>query len=242
MLRIGYNLLVIRCWNESLLNIRKKLSLNTHSSLEALRLKYGKEGLAHNNLHPDPLLQFQAWYQQAIDSGMAEPNGMCLATATASAAPSLRTVLMKSYDENGFVFYTNFGSRKAKQITENNQVSLIFPWISLHRQVIIEGRAEKISTAESLKYFSTRPRGNKLGAWSSHQSEVLSTRAMLEAQLEQMKNKFANREIPLPSFWGGYRVKPAHIEFWQGRQHRLHDRFLFTLTGKGAWKAERLAP
>lgn len=212
------------------------------SSLEALRLKYGEEGLDHENLHSDPLMQFQTWYQQAIDSGMAEPNGMCLATATISAAPSLRTVLMKSYDKNGFIFYTNFGSRKSEQMAENNQVSLIFPWISLHRQVIIEGSAEKISTAESMKYFATRPRGSQLGAWSSHQSEVLSTRSMLEAKMNEIKNKFAKGEIPLPSFWGGYRVKPVRIEFWQGRQHRLHDRFLFTLTEEKNWKVERLAP
>ena len=216
--------------------------MNSNSSMEALRLKYGEEGLDHNNLHSDPLMQFQTWYQQAIDSGMAEPNGMCLATATVTGAPSQRTVLMKSYDENGFIFYTNFGSRKSKQMAENNQASLIFPWISLHRQVIIEGIAEKISTAESMKYFATRPRGSQLGAWSSHQSEVLSTRSLLEAKLNEIKNKFSHGEIPLPSFWGGYRVKPMRIEFWQGRQHRLHDRFLFTLTEEKTWKVERLAP
>jgi pyridoxamine 5'-phosphate oxidase len=216
--------------------------MDSISSLEALRQKYGEEGLEQSNLNTDPLLQFQTWYQQAVDSGMSEPNGMCLATATASAAPSLRTVLMKSYDNSGFIFYTNFGSRKARQITENNQVSLIFPWISLHRQVIIEGTAEKISTAESMKYFATRPRGSKLGAWSSHQSEAISTRSMLDAKLDEIKNKFAKGDIPLPSFWGGYRVKPARIEFWQGRQHRLHDRFLFTLTSTGSWKVARLAP
>jgi len=216
--------------------------MNSNLSLEALRQKYGDEGLDHDSLHADPLMQFQTWFEQAVDSGMSEPNGMCLATATISGAPSQRTVLMKSYDENGFIFYTNFGSRKAQQIAENNRVSLIFPWISLHRQVIIEGSAEKISTAESMKYFATRPRGSKLGAWSSHQSEVLSTRSMLEAKLNEIKNKFANGDIPLPSFWGGYRVKPTRIEFWQGRQHRLHDRFLFTLTEEKSWRVERLAP
>lgn len=219
-----------------------KYRLITFSSIKALRQKYSEEGLDHNNLHTDPLLQFQSWYQQAVDSGIPEPNAMCMATATVSAAPSQRTVLMKSYDEDGFIFYTNFGSRKSKQMADNNQVSLIFPWISLHRQVIIEGRAEKISTAESIKYFTTRPRGSKLGAWSSHQSEVLTTRSLLEAKLEQMKNKFATGDIPLPSFWGGYRVIPVRIEFWQGRQHRLHDRFLFTLTKDRVWKVERLAP
>lgn len=216
--------------------------MNSISTLEALRQKFSEEGLDQEDLNVDPLMQFQTWYQQAVDSGMSEPNGMCLATASSSAAPSLRTVLMKSYDKSGFIFYTNFGSRKARQITENNQVSLIFPWISLHRQVIIEGVAEKISTAESMRYFATRPRGSKLGAWSSHQSEVISTRAMLDAKLDEIKNKFAKGDIPLPSFWGGYRVKPVRIEFWQGRQHRLHDRFLYSPTTEGAWKAERLSP
>ena len=222
--------------------IKKEVSMNSISTLEALRQKFSEEGLDQEDLNVDPLMQFQTWYQQAVDSGMSEPNGMCLATASSSAAPSLRTVLMKSYDKSGFIFYTNFGSRKARQITENNQVSLIFPWISLHRQVIIEGVAEKISTAESMRYFATRPRGSKLGAWSSHQSEVISTRAMLDAKLDEIKNKFAKGDIPLPSFWGGYRVKPVRIEFWQGRQHRLHDRFLYSPTTEGAWKAERLSP
>jgi len=216
--------------------------MNTHLTIEALRQKFGEEGLSFKDLNSDPLLQFQTWFQQAVDSGIPEPNAMCLATATASAAPSQRTVLMKSYDENGFIFYTNFDSRKARQIEDNKQVSLIFPWIALHRQVIVEGGVEKISTAESMKYFATRSRGSQLGAWSSHQSDVLSTRSFLEAKLKQMKKKFTQGEIPLPSFWGGFRVKPARIEFWQGRPHRLHDRFLFTLTGAGNWKVERLAP
>jgi pyridoxamine 5'-phosphate oxidase len=216
--------------------------MNSISSLEALRQKYSEEGLDKASINTDPLLQFQAWYQQAIESGISEPNGMCLATASSQAAPSLRTVLMKSYDKNGFIFYTNFESRKAKQISENNQVSLIFPWISLHRQVIIEGTAKKIPTAESMKYFATRPRGSKLGAWSSHQSEIISNRSMLEAKLEEIKSKFASGDIPLPSFWGGYRVKPMRIEFWQGRQHRLHDRFLYTLTPAGSWEVDRLSP
>ena len=127
-------------------------------------------------------------------------------------------------------------------MAENNQVSLIFPWISLHRQVIIDGTAEKISTAESMKYFATRPRGSQLGAWSSHQSEVISTRSMLDAKMEEIKNRFSRGEIPLPSFWGGYRVKPVRIEFWQGRLFRLHDRFLYSLLSPGRWKVERLSP
>ncbi len=216
--------------------------MNSELSLKALRQKYGEEGLQYKDLNNDPLLQFQTWFQQAVDSGMPEPNGMCLSTATRAAAPSLRTVLMKSYDTDGFIFYTNFGSRKARQIEENNKVALIFPWIALHRQIIIEGTAKKIPTAESMKYFATRPRGSQLGAWSSHQSEVLTKRSLLEAKLDEVKNKFSKGDVPLPSFWGGFRVKPVRIEFWQGRPHRLHDRFLFTLTTDGNWKVERLSP
>ncbi|MEA3292785.1 MAG: pyridoxamine 5'-phosphate oxidase [Pseudomonadota bacterium] len=216
--------------------------MTTTSELQALKEKYADEGLRRETLHEDPLQQFQLWYQQAIDADLPEPNAMCVATATASAAPSQRTVLMKSYDHDGLVFYTNYDSRKAQQLAENDQVSLLFPWIGLHRQVIVEGRASRISAAESLRYFATRPRGSQLGAWSSQQSEVLSSRSLLEAKLDQIKRKFARGEVPLPSFWGGYRVRPHRIEFWQGRPHRLHDRFLFTLEGEGEWKIERLAP
>lgn len=217
--------------------------LTTASELKVLRERYAEAGLRRGTLLEDPFEQFQLWYRQAIDADLPEPNAMVLATATAAGAPSQRTVLMKSYDRRGFVFYTNYDSRKAHQLGENDRVSLLFPWIGLHRQVIVEGRAARVSTAESLRYFATRPRGSQLGAWSSRQSEVLTSRSLLEAKLDQVKRKFGRGEVPLPSFWGGYRVTPARIEFWQGRPHRLHDRFLFSRESEDTeWVIQRLAP
>jgi pyridoxamine 5'-phosphate oxidase len=193
-------------------------------------------------LPDEPFSLFQTWFTQYVELDIFEPNAMVVATASKQGAPSQRTVLMKAYDHDGFVFYTNYGSRKAQQIEENDQVSLIFPWIPLHRQVIVEGTASKVSTAESLKYFLTRPRGSQLGAWSSSQSSVISARSALESKLVEMKNKFKDDDISLPSFWGGYRIKPRRIEFWQGRTHRLHDRFLYTRNEQDAWEISRLSP
>ena len=210
--------------------------------IEALREAYADEGLSRSSINSDPFKQFETWFQQTVESGMPEPNAMVVGTASAGAAPSQRTVLLKSYDHDGFVFYTNYGSRKAEQMAENDQVSLIFPWVGLERQVIVEGRARKVSAAESLRYFSTRPRGSQLGAWASNQSDVISTRHLLEAKLDEMKQKFKQGDISLPSFWGGYRVKPHRIEFWQGRNHRLHDRFLFVRSDQSDWEMERLSP
>ena len=171
-----------------------------------------------------------------------EPNAMVVATTSRQAAPSQRTVLMKAYDREGFVFYTNYGSRKAQQIEQNDQVSLIFPWIPLHRQVIVEGIASKVPTAESLKYFISRPRGSQLGAWASSQSSVISARTVLESKLNEIRDKFKDGDVSLPSFWGGYRIRPHRIEFWQGRSHRMHDRFLYTLGENGDWSISRLSP
>jgi pyridoxamine 5'-phosphate oxidase len=167
---------------------------------------------------------------------------MSLATVGADQRPVVRTVLLKSYDERGFVFFTNFESRKARQIAENANVSVLFPWLALERQVIVCGTAEKIGTAESLAYFLTRPRGSQLGAWVSAQSSVITTRSLLEQKWEEMKRKFGEGEVPLPSFWGGYRIVPREVEFWQGRPSRLHDRFLYTRQADGSWNIERLAP
>ncbi len=210
--------------------------------IEALREAYADEGLSRSSINSDPFKQFEVWFQQAVESGMPEPNAMVVGTATVGAAPSQRTVLLKSYDHDGFVFYTNYGSRKAEQIAENDQISLIFPWIGLHRQVIVEGHARKVSATESLRYFSTRPRGSQLGAWASNQSDVISTRGLLEAKLDDMKRQFKQGDISLPSFWGGYRIKPHRIEFWQGRNHRLHDRFLFVRSDQSDWEMDRLSP
>ena len=206
------------------------------------RSEYTRGALARAQLKPSPFDQFALWFQQAVDARLVEPNAMSLATAGADQRPLVRTVLLKMYDERGFVFFTNFQSRKARQMAENAHVSLPFPWLALERQVIVCGAAEKISTAESLAYFITRPRGSQLGAWASAQSSIITTRSLLVQQWEAMKRKFGEGEVPLPSFWGGYRVVPREIEFWQGRPSRLHDRFLYTRQPDGSWNIDRLAP
>jgi pyridoxamine 5'-phosphate oxidase len=195
-----------------------------------------------NGLGPDPFLAFEKWFTAANDTDIADPNAMSLATS-ADGQVSVRTVLMKYWDTEGFVFFTNYESRKAQQIAANPFVGLLFYWECLRRQVRIEGAATRISAAASLKYFATRPRGSQLGAWCSTQSSVISSRAVLNAKLEEIKRKFLNREVPLPSMWGGYRVVPRRIEFWQQGENRLHDRLLFQrLDGDGAWNLHRLAP
>lgn len=207
-----------------------------------LRKNYTREGLQREALPEEPLALFEQWFKQAMEAGLNEPNALTLATVDARGRPSQRTVLLKQFDRDGFVFFTNYQSRKAKDIAANPHVCLLFPWIALERQVVIEGIAEKIPTLQSLKYFTSRPRGNQLGAWVSQQSSVISSRKLLEMQFEKMKQKFAQGEIPLPDFWGGYRVKPTAVEFWQGRENRLHDRFHYTLQANRSWAIERLAP
>ena len=206
-----------------------------------MRQGYQNEGLAKEQLSPDPFLQFEAWFSEANDSEPI-PNAMSLATVSRSGAPMLRTVLLKLFDENGFVFFTNYKSRKADQIAENPNVATLFNWVALERQVSIIGVAEKIDTSESLKYFLSRPRGSQLGAWVSDQKSVLSSRKILEMKLDEIKRKFAKGKIPLPDFWGGYRIKPDSFEFWQGRPNRLHDRFLYSKSDNESWCIERLAP
>ena len=167
---------------------------------------------------------------------------MSLATASADGLPTVRTVLLKQYDNEGFVFYTNYDSRKAKQIRDNPQASLLFPWVTLGRQIIVTGRVEKISRSKSLQYFLSRPRGSQLGAWASAQSNIISSRAVLESAFATVKQRFADGEIPLPDFWGGYRVEPDSIEFWQNRKDRLHDRFLYKHKTNEVWQIDRLTP
>jgi len=206
-----------------------------------IRQEYTQMGLDRNSLEKNPIKQFQLWFDHAIKAELTMPNAMTLATADKLGSVSLRTVLLKMYDDDGFVFFTNYESKKAKQIGENNQVALLFPWLDLERQVKITGTATKIPTAESLKYFLSRPKGSQIGAWCSPQSDILSSRQILEMKINEMKVKFLNKAIPLPDFWGGYRVKPTTIEFWQGRSSRLHDRFQYAKED-GQWVVERLAP
>jgi pyridoxamine 5'-phosphate oxidase len=199
-------------------------------------------GLCEGELDADPIRQFQRWFEDAIAQDLPEPNGMTLATVDTDGQPYCRTVLLKLYDRRGFVFFTNYESRKSRQIGTNPRVALLFPWVALARQVQIVGTARRISTTESLKYFLTRPRGSRIGAWASPQSEVIRSRALLDQKVEEMKRRFGEGEIPLPDFWGGYRVEPVEIEFWQGRDSRLHDRFRYRQGEAGHWTVERLAP
>lgn len=197
--------------------------------------------LEHSDLNPDPFLTFESWFALAHDTDIAEPNAMSLATSDGGEV-SVRMVLMKYWDAEGFVFFTNYGSRKAQQISKNSRVGLLFYWECLHRQVRIEGVANRVSAAESFKYFTTRPRGSQLGAWCSEQSTTISSREVLTSKLEEIKRKFINREIPIPSMWGGFRVVPHRIEFWQQGENRLHDRFVYERTSQTTWAIHRLAP
>jgi pyridoxamine 5'-phosphate oxidase len=216
------------------------MSTARQSDVAALRREYTRQGLRRTDLAPDPIAQFRQWFGEATSAELVEPNAMVLGT-TDGKRPSSRTVLLKAYDERGFVFFTNYESRKAQEIAENPDASLLFPWYPLERQVGILGRAERISAAESLAYFASRPHGSRLGAWVSQQSTVISSRQFLEMKWDEMKQKFADGEVPLPSFWGGIRVVPTEIEFWQGRENRLHDRFRYTRSGD-VWTIERLSP
>lgn len=209
---------------------------------ETLRKKLMSEGLRQNELSANPYRQFETWYQQTMDSDLAEPTAMSLATVDTNGQPWQRMVLLKTFDENGFVFFTNYTSRKAEHIDNNARVSLLFPWHSMGRQVKITGQAEKIPTAESLKYFASRPRGSQIGAWASRQSHVIQSRALLDTMFEQIKNKFSKGEIPLPDFWGGYRIKANSLEFWQARDNRLHDCFFYQQDNTGLWNISRLEP
>lgn len=210
--------------------------------IDDLRQQFMSQGLNQHELVSDPVKQFEAWYEQSIDSDIYEPGAMSLATVDTTGQPWQRIVLLKLFDEKGFVFFTNYESRKAQHIADNAKVSLLFPWHMLGRQVKITGEAEKVTTAESLKYFATRPRGSQLGAWASQQSQVISSRSILETMVDSMKRKYADKEVPLPPFWGGYRVKPETFEFWQARDSRLHDRFIYQKKESGGWSNERYAP
>ena len=205
-----------------------------------LRRHYGSAALRRRDLADDPIAQFRLWFEQALAAELLEPNAMVLSTVAADQ-PSSRTVLLKAYDQRGFVFFTNSSSRKARQIAANGRVGLLFPWYGLERQVEIQGEASPIALLETLTYFRSRPRGSQLGAWVSQQSSVISGRQLLEQQLAAMRQRFEAGEVPLPPFWSGYRVRPQTIEFWQGGADRLHDRFRYQREGE-TWHVERLAP
>ncbi len=207
--------------------------------LNNLRKDFLKSGIVRDDLDNNPINQFSLWFSQAMESDIIEPSAMSLATA--DDVIGIRTVLLKYFDDRGFVFFTNYGSEKSRQIEKRPQAAILFPWLALERQVKIIGSVERITKLESLKYFTSRPKGSQLGAWASEQSSKISSRSVLIEQFTSMKKKFAKGEIPLPDFWGGYRVIPQSIEFWQGRENRLHDRFIYENHNDG-WDISRLSP
>ncbi len=209
---------------------------------KAIRREYLKGGLDNNDLTTNPLELFARWMQDAIDMGLPDANAMTVATVGRDGQPSQRIVLLKGIDDKGFTFFTNYDSRKAREISCNTKVSLHFPWHAIERQVEISGVVEKVMPDESLQYFLSRPRESQLAAWASAQSRPLASKEVLLQQFDAISRKFEQGEIPLPEFWGGYRVRPQQIEFWQGGQHRLHDRFEYTLQAGAQWNVERLAP
>ncbi|WP_203820476.1 pyridoxamine 5'-phosphate oxidase [Paractinoplanes ferrugineus] len=208
-----------------------------------MRRDYTERGeLVEAHLAADWPTQFAAWFADAVAYGLAEPNAMIVATASAEGRPSARTVLLKEYDRRGFVFFTNYESRKGSELAANPYVSLAFPWFAMQRQVLVTGSVERVTRAETEDYFASRPRGSQLGAWASPQSRVLPDRAAVEAGLTAAQDRFGAGPVPAPPHWGGFRVLPDTVEFWQGRSSRLHDRLRFARTAEGVWILERLAP
>jgi pyridoxamine 5'-phosphate oxidase len=205
------------------------------------RHEYLKGGLALEDLAAHPVSQFSLWFDQAKDTDIPDPNAMVLATVGPTGQPSQRTVLLKYFDKRGFVFFTNKESRKAREMEGNPRVNLHFVWLDLERQISIAGKVEAISAVDSARYFMSRPRDSQIAAWVSNQSSKISSRSILIEKFQEMKRKFSQGDVPLPSFWGGYRVLPESVEFWQGRANRLHDRFLY-VPHEGGWRVERLAP
>jgi pyridoxamine 5'-phosphate oxidase len=211
------------------------------NSIADIRTDYRMKSFLEADAATDPYTQFGQWWLEAVESKIEEVNAMTLATATADGFPSARIVLLKGYDKNGFVFFTNYQSQKGQEIAANPKACLLFFWKELERQVRIDGSIEKISAADSEIYFNSRPLGSRIGAWCSPQSTVIKDRSILDKNVTHYTNKFINQEIPRPEHWGGYIVKPTAIEFWQGRSSRLHDRLRYTATTE-SWKLERLAP
>jgi pyridoxamine 5'-phosphate oxidase len=210
-------------------------------SIADIRREYSHARLDEAHVSPDPVAEFDRWFSQAQEAKVLEPNAMALATSTRDGTPSVRMVLLKGYDERGFVFFTDYRSRKGAELDGNPRAALAFYWGELERQVRITGTVERTSPEESKAYFRTRPRGSRLGAWVSHQSRVIPSRAQLESGLREVKERFPSDDIPLPPYWGGYRLRPEEVEFWQGREDRLHDRIRYLRDG-GGWRIERLSP
>ena len=210
-------------------------------SIADLRREYARARLDERDASHDPIVEFARWFAEAQEAQVGEPNAMTLATTTADGAPSARIVLLKGFDQRGFVFFTDYRSRKGAELEANPRAALVFFWVELERQVRITGTVERTSTEESEAYFQSRPLGSRLGAWVSHQSQVIPGRAQLETGLAEVERKFSGRDIPLPPHWGGYRVKPEQVEFWQGRENRLHDRIRYVRDGD-RWRIERLSP
>ncbi|MDR7120575.1 pyridoxamine 5'-phosphate oxidase [Rheinheimera soli] len=207
-----------------------------------IRRSYSMDKLDLDKLNADPFLQFEAWLKDAVAAELPDPTAMCVATVDASGQPSQRLVLLKDVSSKGFVFYTNLGSRKASELEQNPKVCLHFPWHPLERQVIVYGTAERVPTSQVMSYFLSRPKESQLAAWASEQSRPVSTRQVLMQKFAEIKHKFEQGEVPVPSFWGGYLVKPHQIEFWQGGEHRLHDRFMYKQQAGSSWAIERLCP
>ncbi|WP_237058915.1 pyridoxamine 5'-phosphate oxidase [Microbulbifer sediminum] len=209
--------------------------------IDQWRREYVSGGLSREDLLETPVEQFDKWLQELTPAGLKDPSSMSLATVDASGRPSQRIVLLKGYGEQGFTFFTNLQSQKARDIAANPQVCLLFPWHALDRQVIVYGRAEELGRAEAETYFHSRPRDSQLAAWASHQSEPVASRDKLESAFLEARKRYPD-EVPLPDYWGGYRVVPDTVEFWQGRASRLHDRFVYRLQADGSWQVERLSP
>jgi pyridoxamine 5'-phosphate oxidase len=211
------------------------------SSIADLRKDYTKETLNESDVDPNPVQQFQRWFDQAVKAELPEPNAMTLATASKDGIPAARIVLLKAVDDRGFTFFTNYNSNKGKELEANPQAALVFLWTELERQVRIVGRVEKVTAEESDGYFFSRPHNSRLGAWASEQSEIIPNRDVLEQRLATLKVEYENQEVPRPPHWGGFRVIPHEIEFWQGRSSRLHDRLLYCRQGEN-WTIERMSP